>query len=473
MRRSLTFALISFFVILALPVHGQSLSEEKLAFYSIPSVFQVFTAVNGELEYSNFDVNMQTLEIYPRYEGVNSYIVFYIRRGIAQNITLSSIKKNLLEVGWGSDDIATALAFAKQPALVGIKKELFDSKSLLGSGTAFAVKESGYLVTNAHVVNIGDADTFKTALIRKLVYSLSPQIVSSNSLNFDQQSEMEYNLEAYLTQNSIVKKQEAKYYVMPPSFSTFSEQDIFDRTWTAELEKTGQAYPGKDVAILKLGQSPVPALSITGNLPQVGEKIFIIGFPAVANLNDQSKNEATFTSGIVSAIRKSDKGDFDVIQTDASIGAGSSGGPVINQQGQVIGIVTLGNFGGVFSGQAGNFNYFLPISLVANFLNDYGNLKDQKFEASRTYRLGIDSLLAGQCVAGKQKIATVQNTLQSNFINRIIENCYLSTKPETGVSYSLKYLIGALLGGIGIGVVLSWGTARCLRKWKNNIVSKI
>ena len=71
----------------------------------------------------------------------------------------------------------------------------------------------------------------------------------------------------------------------------------------------------------------MPYLELSQVLPQQGEEIFVIGNP--------SGLENTVTRGIVSAIRE------DLIQIDAAISPGSSGSPVSNMNGKVVGIATF------------------------------------------------------------------------------------------------------------------------------------
>lgn len=102
----------------------------------------------------------------------------------------------------------------------------------------------------------------------------------------------------------------------------------------------GRRYPVKRVvaenkeADLVLISADIPAreitpLEVTGKMPEVGEKIYAIGHPMGL--------EKTVSEGIVSAIRKLPK-IGEIIQITAPISPGSSGGPVFNASGRVIGV---------------------------------------------------------------------------------------------------------------------------------------
>jgi 2-alkenal reductase len=95
-----------------------------------------------------------------------------------------------------------------------------------------------------------------------------------------------------------------------------------------------------DLAVLKT-EGPVPAVAVLGNSAVLdpGETVIAIGSP----LGD-FKNSVTV--GVVSATGRSiDTGEGysieDLIQTDAAINQGNSGGPLVNLAGEVIGINTL------------------------------------------------------------------------------------------------------------------------------------
>lgn len=75
-----------------------------------------------------------------------------------------------------------------------------------------------------------------------------------------------------------------------------------------------------------------PYLQIANQTPSKGDEVLILGNPEGL--------ESTLSRGVVSSIRKLDNLD-DLIQTDAAISHGSSGSPVMNVKGEVVGIATL------------------------------------------------------------------------------------------------------------------------------------
>ena len=105
----------------------------------------------------------------------------------------------------------------------------------------------------------------------------------------------------------------------------------------------------RDLIILKVNKTETPRLTFAdSDLVMVGDPIYVVGNPIGL--------EGTFSQGIISSIRPI--GTDKVIQLTAPISPGSSGGPVLNNRGQVIG-VSVATFKG---GQ--NLNFAIP----ANYL---------------------------------------------------------------------------------------------------------
>jgi len=85
-----------------------------------------------------------------------------------------------------------------------------------------------------------------------------------------------------------------------------------------------------DLVLLQVTGNPQRPLSIANRNTSVGESIFVIGAPRGL--------EGSISDGIVSALRNRD-GVFEA-QISAPISSGSSGSPVVNQMGEVIGVAT-------------------------------------------------------------------------------------------------------------------------------------
>ncbi len=107
------------------------------------------------------------------------------------------------------------------------------------------------------------------------------------------------------------------------------------RTVTAELKGTD---PSTDIAILKIYETGLKALSFANSeVLQPGQIAIAIGNPLGL--------QHTVTAGVVSALGRTLRATNgrlidDIIQTDASLNPGNSGGPLVKSSGQVIGVNT-------------------------------------------------------------------------------------------------------------------------------------
>jgi serine protease Do len=113
----------------------------------------------------------------------------------------------------------------------------------------------------------------------------------------------------------------------------------------------------KDVALVKVELNKAKPLSLKLDKPNVGDEVLAIGTPKDLAF------EKTVTRGIVSSFRFVKDLQMDMIQSDVTIQPGNSGGPLIDKNGHVLGISTLG------TPDAIGLNFFIPISTALETLN--------------------------------------------------------------------------------------------------------
>jgi len=133
-----------------------------------------------------------------------------------------------------------------------------------------------------------------------------------------------------------------------------------------------------DLVILKADGKDLPTVKI-GDIAKanIGEKVYVIGSPEGL--------ENTISDGILSGIREITP-QMKVLQITAPISAGSSGGPVFNQHGEVIGIATF------LIKDAQNLNFAMPINLIKdkitfNKIIASKEAEIEDFEKTADYRL--------------------------------------------------------------------------------------
>jgi S1-C subfamily serine protease len=145
-----------------------------------------------------------------------------------------------------------------------------------------------------------------------------------------------------------------------------------------------------DLALLQINApNLVPAVLASSRDLQVGQQVFAIGNPFGLS--------GTMTVGIISAIRsvRSPEGGAPIenaIQTDAAINPGNSGGPLLNSQGEVIGINSMIAQNG--AEQNAGIGFAIPIDTAKAVLSDF-----QKYGHARRPSLGVRTLPIGPDLA--------------------------------------------------------------------------
>ncbi len=182
-----------------------------------------------------------------------------------------------------------------------------------------------------------------------------------------------------------------------------TNRHVLDGAYRAEIHSSdGNVYPVRavlgvdaegDIALLKVEAPPdqVRPLPLERTSPQEGESVVVIGNPFGF--------EGSVTNGIVSAVR--DIPTFGrIIQITAPISPGSSGSPVVNMQGQVIGVATLQ----ITGGQSVNFaipserilqlQISAPMSLAELVA---ATSRDRRAQAVQFFRDGLSFLSNDDC----------------------------------------------------------------------------
>jgi S1-C subfamily serine protease len=188
------------------------------------------------------------------------------------------------------------------------------NETLQGSGSAFCIHPSGVFVTNAHVVR-------------------------------------------GIAANGTVK-----------IFLNCGEKD--EREHTARILRTGtlEGNSGNDLALLQVenaGATKFPSLEL-GDADALIETAVLtaFGYPfGEALATDKSRRpNITVSTGKVTSLRK-DNGKLALIQLDASVNPGNSGGPVLDKNGKVVGVIVSGVPGAAI-------NFAIPSGLLKPFIQE-------------------------------------------------------------------------------------------------------
>jgi len=147
--------------------------------------------------------------------------------------------------------------------------------------------------------------------------------------------------------------------------------------------------PKNDLAIIKINDLRFKSLGILpfglkNNLADVGESIFVLGYPLTASMGTEVK----LTNGIISS-KTGFQGDVSSYQISAPVQPGNSGGPLFDNSGNIIGIVNAKYI------NAENVSYAIKINYLQNLielLNNHPNLLITNLLAYKTLPEKIKTL---------------------------------------------------------------------------------
>jgi serine protease Do len=168
--------------------------------------------------------------------------------------------------------------------------------------------------------------------------------------------------------------------------------------------------PASDIALLKINKTGLPFIKL-GNSDDVliGEWVVALGNPfGLFEVNQKP----TVTVGVVSATGmklSSNENRFyrNMIQTDAAINSGNSGGPLVNSVGEVIGMNTIIYTGNQYNTGNIGLGFAIPINKVKKITDI---LKKDK-SINRNYTLGIRVQTVDQNIANYFKLKDVSGVI--------------------------------------------------------------
>lgn len=270
-------------------------------------------------------------------------------------------------------------------------------EQITASGSGFFITSDGYVATNCHLIERDEGfirRQFILAAFRQITEASIAALENAWATHFnEQQRSLLYNTYASVYSrlfSMILYDVRRNIYVVYRRDSGYRHSDTVKSP--AYVVVKGQPMPGKDIAILKIRvPAEMPMLTLASpELPQVGQQLYVYGYPGPVTNNDfvsaESAIEPTLTTGIISAIKKS-VGGWPLIQMDANINHGSSGGPVCDDKGEVVGLTTFGSLENT-GGLAAGLNFAVPVSILDEYLDSAG-IKPAPSPVTRLFAGGL------------------------------------------------------------------------------------
>lgn len=255
------------------------------------------------------------------------------------------------------------------------------------TSTGWFVDPNGWLITNAHVVSAAHSPSERVS-----------------------KEQAQRAARSACGEAGMVAAGRTAKVKLDPSVSVMLSNGI---RFSAAVSKysppfTGEAMSGRDLALLRLEASDMPTLPLgDSSALRIGDRVHILGFPGVVLshelLNASAKVEASVTNGAVSGF-KQDRAGHPIIQTDAAAALGNSGGPVIDDRGRVVGVLTFASEGPEDEGIQG-FNFVIPVQAVREFLAGTAAKTDQPGNFDRAWHEGLQQFFAGNYTAAAKSLA--------------------------------------------------------------------
>ncbi len=181
---------------------------------------------------------------------------------------------------------------------------------------------------------------------------------------------------------------------------------VFADSSRREAELIG-TDPLNDIAVLRV-EGDLPGVATIGDSAALmpGEQVLAIGSP-LGNFRN------TVTAGVVSALNRSVGSMEGLIQTDAAINSGNSGGPLINLRGEVVGINTLvvrNDMTGFGTGAAPieGLGFAVPSAIFGGVANQLVTTGEVRYPFLGVRYLPIDGSVAAELSLPVQNGALVQ-----------------------------------------------------------------
>lgn len=320
----------------------------------------------------------------------------------------------------------------------GISPQVYNVQAIaLGSG--FFISSNGYIATNAHVVSMtkDGEDKAKQMLFWQLVQQIARQYGKDpNNINTQ-----------FINQHSQLQSFQLVHHVIIPDGSAFPFEIKQYGAPTGEGNDQG-----KDVAVIKIEVKNAPILKLSDSEKvQLQDHVTVIGYPGAADtfssglLSSKSALEATINDGKISAKKQSTSG-APILQTSTPATHGNSGGPVVNDANEVIGLLTFR--GDTVNGQeVSGFSFIVPSNTVMEYVKSAGATNEEG-PTDKVFREGLDLYWNQYYSSAIPKFEEVKRLFpQHSEVDRLIQSSQ-QAKAEGKEKSSFPFWIVAVIVGV-------------------------
>jgi serine protease Do len=304
---------------------------------------------------------------------------------------------------------------------------------VLGFGSGYFVTTNGYIVTNAHVVEYVHGEKG----ISKCKAKLFAQFLEKLAPTLEKKPEE-------IRENEALKKQiKDKSKLDETTFKLTSGYILPNQVKSTDLKN---GVEGIDNA---------PVLELANYKVQDGDKVWAFGYPSDNFIEGILTIESGFNpsglDGSVSNTQARFQNGAPALQVQIPASPGSSGGPLVDREGKVIGMIT-------FRKGEGNpgVAYAIPTSTISEVLKEATNEKNEQGALDKKYREGLNYFRQGNYTDANASFKQVEDSFsQHSDIKDLIlqsttkQNERAADLDKRRPNYIVWGTMGALLAGCG------------------------
>jgi serine protease Do len=356
--------------------------------------------------------------------GALSELSLVLFAGMAMLPVLAAAGESTLEP---QENIAAIRIVRVLPGVVGIQTEVRAEVSircgkhdtyvvkpdpLRENGTGFIIHPDGWIATNGHVVKpvYRDDEAHITHFLR-----VAADAVCGAGLAKLPARQRSARRAAILrdpgNRKGVTLTKKLDVYLptaLPPGARTHAALPAVVKAYSPpidpdQLTKDGRppTPPMWDAALIKVEAANLPVVRLAPSIKNVylAQELVIVGYPGAVVWHDflsqKSRTEATVTYGRVSSFRL-DINDRQILQTQAPISGGSSGGPAFNLRGEVIGLATFLSTSPDGHEAIQGFNFLIPIDSIHALAKAIGLTPTPESTFTQAWNEAVDAIIEGR-----------------------------------------------------------------------------
>jgi len=320
------------------------------------------------------------------------------------------------------DEIVAARIESVRPGVVGIltvvsaevtvrcgKDDVYVVKPVAEreSGTGFIIHPDGWIATNGHVVKpvFEDDDEHITTFLRAAADAACGPALERLPMK-QRRARMAAILRDPANRQGVRLTKQLEVYL--PTGLVQKGFPAVVKAYSGPIDPARLPTDGStpkppmlDAAILKIEATNLPVVRMAASIQEVypGQQLVIVGYPGVVLWHDflskKTQAESTVTYGRVSSFRL-DVNERWILQTDAAISWGNSGGPAFNLRGEVVALATFISTSLEGDQAIQGFNFLIPVDTIHTMMQEIGVTPSSNSPFMREWDTALEAFIEGR-----------------------------------------------------------------------------